>query len=143
MTLPMPGSHFLDVARDVATGPTEYHRRAAAIHAYYALFLECRDTLARWGHRPSRRDNVHAWVRLRFSYAADPDLKQLGEWLDGLVQLRNRASYDLTTWPEFATRAGPQAAIQDAADGVALLDAIDAIDADPAQRTAAIASLPP
>jgi hypothetical protein len=32
----MPGRGFLDVVRDVAAGATDYHRRAAVVHAYYA-----------------------------------------------------------------------------------------------------------
>ena len=37
----MPGRGFLDVARELAAGATEYHWRSAAVNAYYALFLEC------------------------------------------------------------------------------------------------------
>jgi hypothetical protein len=41
----MAGRNFLDVARAVVSGQAEYYWRAGAIHAYYALFLECRDAL--------------------------------------------------------------------------------------------------
>jgi hypothetical protein len=37
---PMDGRSFLDVATDLAAGPTEAHWRAAAGRAYYALFHE-------------------------------------------------------------------------------------------------------
>ena len=136
----MPGRGFLDVARDLAIGPTEYHWRASAIHTYYALFLECRDTLFDWGFVMPRRDNVHAWVRLRFTYAAGPDLKTIGYRLDDLVRVRNQASYDLAPQPILFSTAKAQAAIQDAANALASLDQTVS---DPARRSAAIAALGP
>ncbi len=134
------GRNFLDVAREVVNGTTAFHWRAAAIHAYYALILECRDTLLRWGIVIPRRDNMHAFVRLRFSYAADSTVKSIGRSLDGLVRLRNSASYDMRTLHEFTTDAEAKNAIMQATGALALLDAIDA---DPARRAAAIAALPP
>ncbi len=74
----MAGRDFLDPARDSASGATPHHRRSAVVDAYYALMLECRDTLFRWGRSLPRRDNVHAWVRLRFLYATDADLRTSG-----------------------------------------------------------------
>ena len=136
----MPGRGFLHVARDAVAGPTEFYWRAAAIHSYYALFLECRDVLFRWGFPMPRRDNVHAWVRLRLTYAADPDLKDLGHALDDLVRLRNHASYDLNPSSIFASPVDAQDAIQKATDA---LNLFDQIDNDPARRAAGIASIPP
>ena len=78
----MQGRRFLDLARDVEVGATEVHWRGAAIHAYYALFLECRDALLRWGIPIPRHRNIHAHVRLRFSYARDQDLNRIGSTLD-------------------------------------------------------------
>src|SRR5947199_391225 len=83
--LPMTGRDFLDVARDLVNGPKEAYWRASAVHAYYGLFLEGRDALARWGFPPPPRQQVHAYVRLKFAYAGDADLKQLGNVLDSLV----------------------------------------------------------
>ena len=136
----MPGRGFLDPARDMISGSTPYHWRAAAIHAYYAIFLECRDALSRWGFQMPRRDNVHAWVRLRFIYAADLDLKQIGRVLDELVQLRNIASYHLSPVAEFATPTRAQDAIQKAANALALLDHLDA---DPGSQATARAAIRP
>jgi hypothetical protein len=136
----MAGKGFLDVAREVVAGTTEFHWRAAVVHAYYALLLEGRDTLFRWGQSMPRRDTVHAWVRLRFTYAKDADLQQLGDALDDLSRLRNLASYDLSALKDFKSSAKALAAIQQANSALALLDQIDA---DPTRQATAIASLPP
>ncbi len=136
----MRGRAFLALARDLASGRTEAHWRGAAIHAYYALFLECRDALTRWHQPTPPRQSVHSYVRLRFTRAGDRDLKAIGDALDALGQLRNTASYDLNPVPDFASSAVARAMTQEATDGLALLDAIDA---DPARRAAAVASLPP
>ena len=96
----MPGREFLELARELlALATLPRHWRAVVIHAYYALLLECRDAQARWGLPLPPRHNVHAVVRLRFTYASDADLKQLGDTLDRLVQLRNQARQ---------VRGGPQ-----------------------------------
>ncbi len=136
----MAGRDFLDVARKVVLEKAPYFWRAAAIHAYYALMLECRDALARWRFAMPRRDSVHAWVRLRFLYATDGDLVKMGRTLDDLVRLRNEASYELAASISFTNSAKATQAIKRATDAIALLDAIEA---DPARRAAAIASIRP
>jgi hypothetical protein len=136
----MQGRAFLDVARDVLLQAKEPHWRATVIHAYYALMLECRDALARWGIPIVPRQNVHSAVRLRFLYASDPDLKEIGSKLDDWGRHRNDASYNLTFQRQFATDALAQRAIKEVATALALLDAIET---DSARRAAAIASFPP
>jgi len=136
----MAGRDFLLVARDLAAGPTPYHQRAAVVNAYFALLLECRDALERWGRQPPRNDSLHAWVRLRLTYAGDQDLKSLGYTLDKLVQDCNQASYNLRPFPAFSSPASALDKIQKATNSLVLLDAIEA---DPARRATAIASLPP
>jgi hypothetical protein len=113
--------------------------RSAASNAYYAIFLECRDALIRW-ESGNPRHNVHADVRLRFMRATDPDLKSIGDALDDLSRLRNRAYYDLRPAIEFRS---PAEAIRAIRVATAALTMLDAIEADPARRAAVVASLPP
>ena len=134
----MQGRAYLDLARELLLGGTEAHRRGAVGRAYYALFLECRDALFRWKFKIPPRDNVHAFVRLRFTYAQNKDLKKIGRVLDDLVIARNRADNDLSALSFFASDTYPKQAVQDAADALALLDAIEA---DPARRAAAIVAI--
>lgn len=93
-----------------------------------------------WGLPALARQQVHAQVRLRLVYATDSDLKKLGFALEDLGRQRNAASYDLRGLPVFASPQGAQRAVQTAADALALLDAIGA---DSARRSAAIASIRP
>jgi hypothetical protein len=136
----MRGRDFLDPARLLMTGATEPYWRATAGHAYYALLLECRDALLRWGFSVPRGAGVHAHVRLRFIYATDPDLKRIGYMLEELVKLRNLASYQLAPSAHFASPARARRAIQEATDTLTVLDQIDT---DPVRRAAAIASIQP
>jgi hypothetical protein len=134
----MQGKAFLDVACELVAGSTEAHWRAAAGRAYYALLLEGREALRRWGVAAPRQENVHIAVRRRFLYAGPADLRTISDTLDQLSQLRSRADYNLSALREFATDGEAQLAIQKSADALALLDAIDA---DPARRTAAVAAI--
>jgi hypothetical protein len=137
----MSGREFLELARELlASGTLPRHWRAIIIHAYYALLLECRDAMARWGLPPLTRHDVHAQVRLRLTFATDPDVKEIGRKLEKLGMDRNSASYDLRPLPRFATPVAARDAAQKATDALALLDAIDS---DQARRAAAIASIRP
>jgi len=134
----MDGSRFLDIARELLRGTTEAHWRTAAGRAYYALMLEGRDLLHRWGFAAPPRDQVHAFVRLRFSYAADPDLKEVGRALEELGKLRNQADYQLTAGPRFSSFGKARQAVQDAENQLVLLKLVDA---DLPRRTAVITDI--
>ena len=134
----MDGRAFLDLARELVIGKTEVHWRGAAGRAYYALMLECREALRRWGFTVPPGPGVHGFVRLRYFTANDPDLRQIGRVLERLGKLRNVADYELAAVPSFVSNSKAQLAIADATDALALLDQIDA---DPARRSAAVAAI--
>jgi hypothetical protein len=133
----MDGRNFLDVAREQVQGTTSAHWRAAAGRAYYAILLEGREALRRWGFVPGPRENVHPFVRLRFRYAADADMKSIGTALEVTSRLRNLADYDLNA-PQFSRSSYAQQSITNAANALVLLDAIVA---DPARVAAVTADL--
>jgi len=131
----MRGRAFLLVARDDVKGQTEAHWRAAAGRAYYALFLEARDALQRWGMPPTPHQSVHWFVRLRFYNRVNADLNAIGLVLDGLSRLRNEADYRLVVPGQFIDNKEAQRAIAKATNAIGLLDQIEA---DPQRRNAAI-----
>jgi hypothetical protein len=136
----MRGKEFLALGRELLPGTLPRHWRGATIHVYYALLLECRDCLDRWGFGSPARQQVHAQVRLRLIYAADQDLKDIGFALEDLNQRRNAASYDLRDLPMFASSTRAVALALRCENALAMLDAIDA---DPVRRATAIASITP
>jgi hypothetical protein len=136
----MQGRAFLDQARDSLPGTKPRQRRAAIIHAYYALLLECREAMIRWGLPTLQRLQVHSQVRLRLIYSTDAELNDIGHLLERMGQHRNDASYNLSNLPIFDTPVAATDHIQKAADAIARLDAIDA---DPVRRAVAIASIRP
>src|SRR5262249_49282486 len=89
----MDGRQFLDTARRMAQGQIEADWRTAAGRAYYALFIESRDALLRWGFTIRSKRDIHHFVRLSFIYAADRELKQIGSYLEELGRLRSVADY--------------------------------------------------
>jgi hypothetical protein len=98
----MRGREFLELGRELLAWATlPRHWRAVIIHAYYAVLLECRDAMTRWGLPSLSRQQVHAQVRLRLIYATDADLKEIGRKLERLGMDRNAASYDLRSLPLF------------------------------------------
>src|SRR4051794_31894598 len=109
----MDGRSFLGVARDLAAGPTEAYWRAASGRAYYALVHESLAALLRWGFTVPPRENLHSFVRLRFTYTIDPDLKAIGWTLDDLVKLRNQVDYRLATPGAFSSAVRAQQAVID------------------------------
>ncbi len=77
-------------------------------------------------------------MRLRFTFPANPDVKQIGDVVEELGRLRNQADYDLSALAVFSAPAWTQHAIQNATTALALLDAIEA---DPSRQAAAIVAI--
>ena len=71
----MDGRAFLDVAQRLLQASTEADWRSAAGRAYYALMLEGRAALQRWGFTIPRTEQIHRFVRLHFLYAGDSDMR--------------------------------------------------------------------
>src|SRR5438552_18145474 len=134
----MRGRAFLDWAREIVGSGAELHGRGAHVHAYYALFLESREALARWGLAPPSVHTVHHHVRNKLTFAGDKDLKSIGISLDHLSQRRSWASYQLNPHVRHGSEAAARQSIQQAADALTLLDNLEA---DPVHRAAAIASI--
>ena len=135
----MEGRAFLKVARDLARIAGEAHRRAAIGRAYYALMLESRDLLTRWGISCRSSENVHHFVRLKLLYARDAKLKDVGVVLERLLKQRNHADYQLSNFKAaYLNEDFIESMIIDADKAIALLDWIDG---DPTRRESAIASI--
>ena len=136
----MQGREFLELAKELVVGNGPCHWRGAIIHAYYALLLECREAMNRWGLPAPTRHQIHSTIRLRLVFASHAELKNIGRDLEKLAEDRNRANYDLRPVSMFATNLIASIDLKKADDALALLDAIDA---DPVRRAAAIASIRP
>jgi hypothetical protein len=83
---------------------------------------------------------VHTFARLKLTFATDPDLKRIGLTLEAIGRLRNVADYQLLLPGHFVSARNAVSALADAEAAVVLLDALEA---SPARRTAAVASIPP
>lgn len=133
----MRGREFLDTANRLSAMTAEPDWRSAMSRAYYALLLECRDALNRWGFsippRASHRDVYHY---LQFPRNADSN--QIARTFQNLSGKRNRADYDLSPHTMFTKSTDAIAVIKDARDAVALLDAIEA---DATRKAQAIADI--
>lgn len=134
----MNGRAFLDVAGELVRSVSEAHWRTATGRAYYGLLLECRDALERWGFKTPPRDQVHAYVRLRFIYCPDADMQEIGQRLEELGKLRNRADYQLGPHRDFASPAVANLAVQKARQALSWLDQAAA---DLPRRSAIIAGI--
>jgi hypothetical protein len=120
----MQGRVFIDVARRNLSGGTESFWRAAAGRAYYAIMLEARDVLARWGLQPPPRNNIHYFVQSRFNVGPDPGVLTIGATLNRLKGLRTGADYDLSALPKFRTDVAAIDAVQKAEEAIQLLDVL-------------------
>ena len=133
----MRGREFLNTANRLSAMSAESDWRSAMSRSYYALLLECRDTLRQWGFpippRATHRDVYH-----HLQFPKNADLNNIARTFQNLSNKRNTADYDLIPHPMFATATDAIAVIREARDAIALLDAIDS---DPARRAQAIADI--
>lgn len=134
----MDGRAYLPLARELLRGKTEAHWRGATGRAYYALMLECRSALKRWGFTVPGGPGVHGFLRLRFLSTQDSTLRQIGRAMEDLCQLRNYADYEIPYSRSFANDQKARLAVQDATDALSLLDAIEA---EPTRRAEAVAAV--
>ena len=133
----MKGREYLETARDTVKGWRESDWRTTVGRAYYALYLECRDALLRWGFFIPIHGS-HGEVAKRFGFASLRDLNEIGKTLHHLSAHRKQADYEIATIGYFVDDVRALTTIKDATAAIALLDAIDT---DPARRTAAIADI--
>ncbi len=91
----MNPQEFLEVADDLAAGLREGDWRSAVSRAYYAAFHVARELLSRSGFAVPRGEQAHAYLWLRLSNSAHPDVDQAGADLRELRSKRNWADYDL------------------------------------------------
>lgn len=134
----MDGRLFLQVARVLAVEDDEASLRTAAGRAYYALFIEARDALMRWGLAPQTQFQVHVRVRELFDRTRVSDLSFIGDKLRELHILRNRADYENDQGSPFDSFFVIEEAIHDAESAIQLLLQIDG---ESARRDAAIAAI--
>jgi len=103
------------------------------------LLHEVLRTLQLRGFSLPPRDKVHTFARPKLVYATDPDLERIGLTLEALGRLRNAADYQLSTAGPFLSARIAASALADSEAAILL---VDAIEADPAHRQAAVGSPP-
>jgi len=128
---------FLDLAKRLVIIPHEANWRCATGRAYYALVLESRDALARWGFRFLKSDSIHFFTRPRFSNTSIQSLRLIGSALDQLSRLRGIADYEMNA-VEFANDGRAREAVKRAEIAI---DLLDVIQSDTVELAAAIAEI--
>ncbi len=86
---------FLDQAGEWVSGVNEADWRSSVSRAYYAAFHVGRGLFADTGFTVPNGPNSHGYVWLRLANAGRAEIVQIGNALNSLRGLRNRADYDL------------------------------------------------
>jgi len=133
----MRGREFLATADRLSRLQDESDWRSGISRAYYALYLECRESLRRWGFVIAPRSS-HIDVSRRFSWPKNSDLNQIHLTFQSLSGLRNQADYDLSPILFFRNSVATINAIRETRFALSVLDAIEA---DPARLAQAIADI--
>ncbi len=134
----MNGRAFLATANLLLNVPCEENWRTVVGRAYYALLHEGQVALERWGFPLPPAEGLHNFVRCRFAFPVNPDMRKVSEALNKLSPVRNEADYRLRNSSRFGTDAEAVRAIDRAEEAI---DLLDEMGADPARRAAAIAAI--
>src|SRR5438876_993524 len=86
---------LLELADELCGGMREVDWRAAVSRAYFGAFHVAREFLHGLGFAVPQADQAHAYLWLRLSNCAHPDLKAAGQRLNELRSKRNWADYAL------------------------------------------------
>jgi hypothetical protein len=133
----MRGRDFLQSAARLAAMNSESDWRTSIGRSYYALYLECREALRRWGFPiPSR--SSHREVAQRLSFPNNVDLAILSKTFQDVSAKRNKADYELAANPLFQNSTSSIHSTTEARTAIALLDALES---DPVRLAAAIAAI--
>jgi hypothetical protein len=133
----MRGRDFLQTAVRLSAMNSESDWRSSIGRSYFALYLECREAIRRWGF-PIQSRSSHREVSQRLSFPKNVDLAILSKTFQDVSAKRNKAYYELAANPLFQNSTSSIHSTTEARTAIALLDAIES---DPARLAAAVAAI--
>ena len=98
--MPVVPSDFLDAAKELynrnAVSSSETRARTVLGRAYYAAFLEVREAIRREAGKPGWKV-THDWLPTALKQASDTSVAEIGVYLEGLRELREKADYEISS----------------------------------------------